>query len=370
MLGAARADRRTGGQRVRRDDQSPGGVPARQRASDGAWGWGEVFSNFPQVGAEHRARLVDSIFAPLLIGVAADDPAPVRAMLERRTRQMAIQCGEPGPFAQITGAVDQALWDMAARRAGRAAVEASGRPESRARVRERHRTRSRRRDRRSRNAPKAFRAFKLKVGFGAAARRRQSRCDARRARRRGHDHVRRQPGVDAGRSAGAHRRARAVSPALDRGADRRRPAACGVDVRLRARARSRSPPARTCAAMQAFDEAIDAGYLAFVQPDVGKWGGISGGLDVARHAGVRATSRTVRTGSPAASGSPRRCMRSRRQATRKATRKSTPIRIRCARRCSRSSSTTAGSRCPTARARRGAGLRAARALPDSSLRLA
>jgi len=30
---------------------------------------------------------------------------------------MAIQCGEPGPFAQITGAVDQALWDMAARRA-------------------------------------------------------------------------------------------------------------------------------------------------------------------------------------------------------------------------------------------------------------
>ena len=38
---------------------------------------------------------------------------------------------------------------------------------------------------------------------------------------------------------------------------------------------------------RAFDEAIDAGYLAFVQPDVGKWGGISGGLDVARHADSR-----------------------------------------------------------------------------------
>ena len=38
---------------------------------------------------------------------------------------------------------------------------------------------------------------------------------------------------------------------------------------------------------QAFDEAIDAGYLAFVQPDVGKWGGISGGLDVARYADAR-----------------------------------------------------------------------------------
>ena len=89
----------------------------RVSASDGATGWGEVFSNFPQVGAEHRARLVSSIFAPMLTGVAADDPASVRSLLDQRTRQMAIQCGEPGPFAQITGAVDQALWDMAARRA-------------------------------------------------------------------------------------------------------------------------------------------------------------------------------------------------------------------------------------------------------------
>src|SRR4029077_9885092 len=87
-------------------------------ADDGAWGWGEVFSNFPQVGAEHRARLVDSLFRPLLEGASAHDPAATRAMLDERTRRMAIQCGEPGPFAQIVGAVDQALHDMAARRAG------------------------------------------------------------------------------------------------------------------------------------------------------------------------------------------------------------------------------------------------------------
>jgi len=37
----------------------------------------------------------------------------------------------------------------------------------------------------------------------------------------------------------------------------------------------------------AFVEAIDAGYLGFVQPDVGKWGGVSGGLDIARHAATR-----------------------------------------------------------------------------------
>ena len=42
----------------------------RITAKDGAWGWGEVFCNFPQVGAEHRARLVDSMFAPLLVRCA------------------------------------------------------------------------------------------------------------------------------------------------------------------------------------------------------------------------------------------------------------------------------------------------------------
>jgi D-galactarolactone cycloisomerase len=137
----------------------------RLSASDGAWGWGEVFCNFPQVGAEHRARLIGSIFRPLLEGTPADTPAAVRALLERRTRQMAIQCGEPGPFAQITGAIDQAMWDMDARRAGlplwrhlggtpRIRVYASGiGPDHVTEVAEtKHR--------------QGYRAFKLKVGFG------------------------------------------------------------------------------------------------------------------------------------------------------------------------------------------------------------
>ena len=36
--------------------------------SEGAVGWGEVWCNFPTVGAEHRARLIGSVFAPLLEG--------------------------------------------------------------------------------------------------------------------------------------------------------------------------------------------------------------------------------------------------------------------------------------------------------------
>ncbi|MEO8303645.1 MAG: mandelate racemase/muconate lactonizing enzyme family protein [Betaproteobacteria bacterium] len=255
----------------------------RIAASDGAWGWGEVFSNFPQVGAEHRARLVDSLFAPLLIGAAADDPAVARALLERRTRPMAIQCGEPGPFAQITGAVDQALWDMAARRAGVPLWKLLG-GASRIRVYASGIGPDRVADIGLAKHSEGYRAFKLKVGFsaerdvanlaamrealGAAA---TIMCDANQAWMPD-DAVARiavlapyaphwieEPiGADLPHSAW---RALASGSAI--------PLAAGENLRGR----------------DAFTEAIDAGYLAFVQPDVGKWGGVSGGLDVARYAG-------------------------------------------------------------------------------------
>src|SRR5204862_4105364 len=42
--------------------------------ADGMSGWGEVWCNFPAVGAEHRARLVASVFAPLVEGVELGTP--------------------------------------------------------------------------------------------------------------------------------------------------------------------------------------------------------------------------------------------------------------------------------------------------------
>ncbi|MEO8752608.1 MAG: mandelate racemase/muconate lactonizing enzyme family protein [Casimicrobiaceae bacterium] len=254
----------------------------RVSASDGAWGWGEVFSNFPQVGAEHRARLVDSIFAPLLSGAGADDPAPVRTLLDRRTRQMAIQCGEPGPFAQITGAVDQALWDMAARRAGvplwrhlggynRVRVYASGiGPERVEEIALAKRA-------------EGFAAFKLKIGFGAA--RDVANLAAMRATL-GVDAIIMVDANQAWNPADAAARIAELAPYRPYwieepiGADQPHEAwraladACTVPLAAGENLRGQ----------QAFDEAIDLGYLAFVQPDVGKWGGISGGLEVARHA--------------------------------------------------------------------------------------
>lgn len=85
---------------------------------DGAFGWGEIFANWPAAGAEHRANLLMDDVAPLALGAAVDDPATLWRDLTDRVQIRALQCGEPGPFAQCIAGIDTALWDMAARRAG------------------------------------------------------------------------------------------------------------------------------------------------------------------------------------------------------------------------------------------------------------
>ncbi len=257
----------------------------RVSADDGAWGWGEVFCNFPQVGAEHRARLIDSIFVPLLEGAASDDPADVRALLDRRTHRMAIQCGEPGPFAQIGGAIDQALWDMAARRAGTSLwkhlggqnwvhVYASGiGPDDVAAVA-------------SQKQREGFDAFKLKVGFGTA------RDRANLAAMRSAVGDKATIMVDANQAWSAEEASERIRELAEfrphwveepiaadesREAWRALAATCGVPLAAGENIRGH----------HAFDDAIDSGYLKFIQPDVGKWGGVSAGREIARRAASR-----------------------------------------------------------------------------------
>ena len=93
-------------------------VLVRAEDAEGRVGWGEIWCNFPAVGPEHRARLVDSLFAPLLEGQSFDDAAAALHMLTGKTSVLALQCGEPGPFAQCIAGIDIALWDLAARTAG------------------------------------------------------------------------------------------------------------------------------------------------------------------------------------------------------------------------------------------------------------
>jgi hypothetical protein len=52
---------------------------------DGVEGWGEVRSNFPAPGAEHRARLVSEVLAPGLIGRRFDGPVQAFEILTKGT---------------------------------------------------------------------------------------------------------------------------------------------------------------------------------------------------------------------------------------------------------------------------------------------
>ena len=261
-------------------------VFVRVTASDGAWGWGEVFANFPQVGAEHRARLVDSIFAPLLKGSDAADPVATFAMLSERTRTMAIQCGEPGPFAQVAGAVDQALWDMSARRAGQPLWRHLGGSAGTVRVYASGIGPDAVVDMATRKREEGYRAFKLKVGFDAqrdafnlrslrealgddvtimldanqawTPQDAPARIDALRAQR---PHWIEEP-ITADHPLPTWQRLASVSAV---------PVAAGENIR----------------GLASFVSAIDSGCLAFVQPDVGKWGGVSGARQVASQAALR-----------------------------------------------------------------------------------
>ena len=255
-------------------------------ASDGAWGWGEVFCNFPQVGAEHRARLVESIFVPLLVGQGSSDPGATRALLDGKTRQMAIQCGEPGPFAQIIGAIDQALWDLSARRAGLALwrhlggergevrVYASGiGPEDVAEIALAKRA-------------EGFRAFKVKVGFGIE--RDRANLTSMRAAL-GDDATIMTDANQAWMPEDAVARIAGLAPFRPHWVEEPMPADCPLDVWRKLASTSAVPLAagENIRGKRAFDEAIDSGHLAFVQPDVGKWGGISGCREVATRAKER-----------------------------------------------------------------------------------
>src|SRR5262245_30491143 len=88
----------------------------RVEDSDGVVGWGEAWSNFPSTGAEHRARLVNEILGPAISGVSASEPAEIFDRLTQGTSVLALQSGEPGPFAQAIAGIDLAMWDLVARR--------------------------------------------------------------------------------------------------------------------------------------------------------------------------------------------------------------------------------------------------------------
>jgi L-alanine-DL-glutamate epimerase-like enolase superfamily enzyme len=256
-------------------------VLVRVRDNDGAQGWGEIWCNFPGVGADHRAALVRTVMAPLLTGAVLESPSTLSRSLERRLEVLAIQSGEFGPIAQTLAGIDQALWDLAARRLGlplwrllggeRGAIRvyASGLgPEGAVpaalAARERGHV-----------------AFKLKVGFDRIE-------DLRRL-----SALREALGADATLMVDANQ-AWDLDTAMQRCPELaelgvrwieeplRADAPTQAWVRLAGHAGAALAAGENLIGRASFEAAIAARALAVLQPDVAKWGGVSGCLEVAR----------------------------------------------------------------------------------------
>jgi D-galactarolactone cycloisomerase len=256
-------------------------VFVRVEDADGATGWGEAWCNFPAIGAEHRARLVNELIAPLVLAREFASPRDAFDEITEKTAVLAIQSGESGPLAQAIAGVDIALWDLAARRAGkplwrllggsdpRVAVYASGinpdRPE------------------RTIGAMRArgHRAFKLKVGFG-------DELDERNLRA-----IREEFGrevvlsVDANQAwdlESAIRQAKRFEAFdlswIEEPLRADRPWKEWTDLRRAANVPLAA--GENLAGLSTFSDALAQGVLSVVQPDVAKWGGVSGCIALAR----------------------------------------------------------------------------------------
>lgn len=94
------------------------GLLLRLVDDQGGWGWGEAWCNFPPRGNLAKLMLLEDVVGPALLASPAECWDRARPMLEDKLARMEIHIGETGPLAHLLAGIDMALADLAARRAG------------------------------------------------------------------------------------------------------------------------------------------------------------------------------------------------------------------------------------------------------------
>lgn len=89
----------------------------RLEDDQGVHGWGEVWCNFPPGGDFYRAELAINVLPAVLSKLSLEEARPSE-YVERQLHRLTLQAGEPGPIKQLAAAVDIALHDLRARRRG------------------------------------------------------------------------------------------------------------------------------------------------------------------------------------------------------------------------------------------------------------
>ncbi len=262
--------------------QARNGLLVRIEDSHGAFGWGEIWCNFPPHAGQSRQQLLTTVIAPELIGRTFESVDDVRSGLERRWSIMAGHVGEPGPFGHCFAGIDMALWDLLARRAGKSLGSfLSDRPAASVQVYASTLNPARAPELAREFSANGHRAFKLKVGNDPR------RDDALVAG------VREALGagpaimIDANQSWSVDAAAEAINRLASYDltfAEEPIAAATPKAEWLRLKDLSKVPLAagENICADDDYAAHLDAGALTYYQPDVAKWGGIGGCASVGR----------------------------------------------------------------------------------------
>lgn len=94
------------------------GLLLQATADDGCIGWGEVWCNFPPRGNLAKLNLIEDFIAPALIGLRVEDWRDLRPVLQKQLHRMVVHTGEFGPFNHCFAGLDMAFADIAAKRLG------------------------------------------------------------------------------------------------------------------------------------------------------------------------------------------------------------------------------------------------------------
>ena len=252
----------------------------RVTGGDGCAGWGEVWANFPPRANIHKAHVVEDVVAPRLRGFSFTEPAEAGAFLRKALSTYFLHVGQTRVFEHILAGIDIALWDLALRSAGRTFAAHAGLSEPGARTYAS-----------SINPPDLERLmrlhagwgqsqFKLKLGFDDAA----DRAFVRKAA------AIRPPGtrimLDSNQTWGVPQ-AEAMLGSLEEFEPLFAEEPIPADSELadwERLARSTAIPLAGGENLYGIDEFLrmaDAG-LRYLQPDVAKWGGVSGALALAK----------------------------------------------------------------------------------------
>lgn len=91
--------------------------------TDGCYGWGEVWANFPPRAHSHKAHIIEDVIAPRLACQSFVEPREITESLRKSLSVYFLHVGQCEVFEHCLAGLDMALWDLALRNAGKSFAE-------------------------------------------------------------------------------------------------------------------------------------------------------------------------------------------------------------------------------------------------------